>query len=189
MCDFSVRSTECKMCTWMQKKHTLLHWDMSEYTTRTHAASQASISSLTNLSALGHTHSPISGMTSFPSILGDAPSSSWQQLTIVTLPILTSTNTQRVFVKVKFHLFVAFKHFLTIWQMQSYIPIFTRFLSSFYACFKGNVGVCCAPSPILVKNPPAMQETAVRFLSREDPLEKGSATHSSILGLPWWLSW
>ena len=28
----------------------------------------------------------------------------------------------------------------------------------------------------LVKNPPAMQETLVRFLSQEDPLEKGKAT-------------
>ena len=28
----------------------------------------------------------------------------------------------------------------------------------------------------LVKNPPAMQETPVRFLGREDPLEKGKAT-------------
>ena len=36
----------------------------------------------------------------------------------------------------------------------------------------------------LVKNPPPMQETLVRFLCWEDPLEKGSATHSSILGLP-----
>jgi len=36
----------------------------------------------------------------------------------------------------------------------------------------------------LVKNPPAMLETPVRFLGREDPLEKGEATHSSILGLP-----
>ena len=36
----------------------------------------------------------------------------------------------------------------------------------------------------LVKNPPAMQETLVRFLGREDLLEKGQATHSSILGLP-----
>ena len=36
----------------------------------------------------------------------------------------------------------------------------------------------------LVKNLPAMQETPVRFLSQEDPLEKGQATHSSILGLP-----
>ena len=39
-----------------------------------------------------------------------------------------------------------------------------------------------------VKNPPAMQETLVRFLGREDPLEKGQATHSSILGLPLWLA-
>ena len=29
----------------------------------------------------------------------------------------------------------------------------------------------------------------VQFLGREDLLEKGQATHSSILGLPWWLSW
>ena len=36
----------------------------------------------------------------------------------------------------------------------------------------------------LVQNPPAMQETLVRFLGPEDPLEKGYATHSSILGLP-----
>ena len=33
----------------------------------------------------------------------------------------------------------------------------------------------------LVKNPPAMQETPVQFLGREDLLEKGYATHSSIL--------
>ena len=33
----------------------------------------------------------------------------------------------------------------------------------------------------LVKNPPAMQETPVRFLGREDPLEEGMATHASML--------
>ena len=33
----------------------------------------------------------------------------------------------------------------------------------------------------LVKNPPAMWETWVRSLGWEDPLEKGKATHSSIL--------
>ena len=33
----------------------------------------------------------------------------------------------------------------------------------------------------MVKNPPAMQETWVQFLGREAPLEKGMATHSSIL--------
>ena len=32
-----------------------------------------------------------------------------------------------------------------------------------------------------VKNLPAMQETWVRFLGWEDPLEKEMATHSSIL--------
>ena len=34
----------------------------------------------------------------------------------------------------------------------------------------------------MVKNTPAMQETRVRCLGWEDPLEKGMATHSSILG-------
>ena len=33
----------------------------------------------------------------------------------------------------------------------------------------------------LVKNPPAVQETWVQSLRWEDPLEKGKATHSSIL--------
>ena len=35
-----------------------------------------------------------------------------------------------------------------------------------------------------MKNLPATQETSVGFLGQEDPLEKGKATHSSILGLP-----
>ena len=39
----------------------------------------------------------------------------------------------------------------------------------------------------LVKNPPAMWESWVRSLGWKDPLEKGSATHSSILAwrIPW----
>ena len=41
----------------------------------------------------------------------------------------------------------------------------------------------------LVKNLPAMQEALVQFLGLEDLVEKGKATHSSILGLPLWLSW
>ena len=40
----------------------------------------------------------------------------------------------------------------------------------------------------LVKNLPAMQETPVLLLGWEDPLEKGYATHSSILRFPLWLS-
>ena len=39
----------------------------------------------------------------------------------------------------------------------------------------------------MVKNLPAMQETHVRSLGQEEPLEKGMATHSNILALriPW----
>ena len=39
----------------------------------------------------------------------------------------------------------------------------------------------------MVKNQPAMQETWVQSLGREDSLEKGMATHSSILAweIPW----
>ena len=39
----------------------------------------------------------------------------------------------------------------------------------------------------MVKNPPAVQETQVRSLSREDPLEEEMAPHSSILAWrsPW----
>ena len=33
----------------------------------------------------------------------------------------------------------------------------------------------------MVKNPPAIQETWVRSLSQEDPLEEDMTTHSSIL--------
>ena len=39
----------------------------------------------------------------------------------------------------------------------------------------------------MVKNPPAVQETQVQSLSREDPLKEGMVTHSSILA--WRSSW
>ena len=39
----------------------------------------------------------------------------------------------------------------------------------------------------LVKNPPAMQEPWVRSLGWEDPLEKGTATQSSVLA--WRILW
>ena len=39
----------------------------------------------------------------------------------------------------------------------------------------------------MVKNLPAVQETCIQSLGWEDPLEKGMATHSSILAwrIPW----
>ena len=39
----------------------------------------------------------------------------------------------------------------------------------------------------MVKNLPAMQETQVQSLGRDDPLEKGMATYSSILA--WRILW
>ena len=41
--------------------------------------------------------------------------------------------------------------------------------------------------PQTVKNLPAMQETQVRSMGWEDPLEKGMAIHSSILA--WRILW
>ena len=39
----------------------------------------------------------------------------------------------------------------------------------------------------MVENPPTIQEMRVQSLGREDPLEKETATHSSILAweIPW----
>ena len=62
-----------------------------------------------------------------------------------------------------------------------------------YGLFGSNI----YPAPMLslwasrvaqmIKNPPAMRETWVQSLGWEDPLEKGAATHSSILAwrIPW----
>ena len=48
-----------------------------------------------------------------------------------------------------------------------------------------NIKACLVAQ--LVKNPPAMWQTWVRSLCWEDSLEKGKATHSSILA--WRISW
>ena len=47
-----------------------------------------------------------------------------------------------------------------------------------------NTDVCYIWTSLVaqtVKNPPAMQETWVQYLGREDPLENGVATHFGIL--------
>ena len=66
-----------------------------------------------------------------------------------------------------------------------------RCVSKVPAIFMGGeyIGIWASLIAHLVKNLPAMQETPVQFLGREDPLENREATHSSILGLTWWLSW
>ena len=62
--------------------------------------------------------------------------------------------------------------------------------NSSYTQFSKNMCICNNMAFLiaqLVKNPPAMQETLLRSLGWEDPLEKGKATHSSILAwrVPW----
>ena len=41
-----------------------------------------------------------------------------------------------------------------------------------------------SPVAQLVKNLPAMQETPIRFLGWEDPLEKGQTTTPALMGFP-----
>ena len=51
----------------------------------------------------------------------------------------------------------------------------------------GGAGAVASLKTQTAKNLPAMQETWVQSLVWEDPLEKGMATHSSILAwrIPW----
>ena len=62
-------------------------------------------------------------------------------------------------------------------------------LLHFLSSYSGFMLYLCWASLVaqLVKNLPAVQETWVRSLGWEDPLEKGKATHSSILAwrIPW----
>ena len=57
----------------------------------------------------------------------------------------------------------------------------------FSGCYKITADSDSALVAQMVKNLSAMQETRFRFLGREDPLEKGMATHSRIFGwrIPW----
>ena len=59
------------------------------------------------------------------------------------------------------------------------VPPYPGDTSPFSFCHFGSK--CASLVAQLVKNLPAMQETWVQSLSWEDPLEKGKATHSSIL--------
>ena len=57
--------------------------------------------------------------------------------------------------------------------------------SCYWSWFEGYpIHVWGFPSGACIKNPPAMQEMRVWPLGQEAPLEKGMATHSSILA--WW---
>ena len=69
----------------------------------------------------------------------------------------------------------------------TYISILTHmFIKIFHSLLKMGILIVALIAQ-LVKNLPAMQETLVRFLGWEDPLEKGKVPHSSILAwrIPW----
>ena len=57
----------------------------------------------------------------------------------------------------------------------------------FFCLYSSLAGRVLFIAPQSVKYPPAMQETWVRSLGQEDPLEEGTVTHSSILAweIPW----
>ena len=69
--------------------------------------------------------------------------------------------------------------------------LFVCFFSFFYLLFFYFVGASLVVRASLVahivKNLLAMQETQVQYLGQEDPLEKGMATHSTIIAwrIPW----
>ena len=69
--------------------------------------------------------------------------------------------------------------FFTIWAKQLGLLLY---ISTFRRIYRGASLVTQ-----MVKTLPALQETWVWFLGWEDPLEKGMATHSSILAwrIPW----
>ena len=62
----------------------------------------------------------------------------------------------------------------------SFASNFLHFLHMFLRFLRPSLGFPVAQLE-KKKNPPAMWETWVRSLGWEDPLEKGTATHSSIL--------
>ena len=71
----------------------------------------------------------------------------------------------------------------------AFFDFLRKFLILFFdqnAVYKKNIVFNAQFSLVaqLVKNLPAMQETVVQFLGQEDPMEKGWAIHSCIVGLP-----
>ena len=66
-------------------------------------------------------------------------------------------------------------------KLEATKTVFSRWMDKY------TVVQWASPVAQLVKNPPAMRETWVQSLGWEDPLEKGKATHSSILAwkIPW----
>ena len=76
----------------------------------------------------------------------------------------------------EYYLCISLTWFLSTWEVESDWESFLRIMEPRASLVAQ-----------MVKNPPAMQETWVRSLGQEDPLEEGMATHCSILAwrIPW----
>ena len=84
-----------------------------------------------------------------------------------------------------------------LFSLPTVYPTLSLFLPSYISSLSGQgldlIYLCGSPAPgaslmaQAVKNSPAMQETQVRSLGWEDPLEKEMVTHSSIVAwrIPW----
>ena len=68
-----------------------------------------------------------------------------------------------------------------------FLPVWSFYFHSFYSLIKNLQQFLGFQVAKMVKNLPAMWETCVQSLGQEDPLEKGMATHFSILAwkFPW----
>ena len=67
------------------------------------------------------------------------------------------------------------EEFETTFYLQKVVKLYDTCTVEYYATVMGF------PGGSVVKTLPAMQETWVRYLGWEDPLEKGMATHSSSM--------
>jgi len=103
-------------------------------------------------------------------------------LVILSLPI----QEHRIFL----HLFCSsLVSLMTVFSFYSYISCtyFVRIILKHFVWGSVNVNGTVSLVAHIIKNLPAMKETWVPSLSQEDSLEKGMATHSSILA--WWIPW
>ena len=71
--------------------------------------------------------------------------------------------------------------FPVLWPLLSFLHLLAYWVQHFHNCREHQWKTWASFVAQLVKNRPAIQETRVRSLGWEDPLEKEMATHSSIL--------
>ena len=72
--------------------------------------------------------------------------------------------------------------------MLIYLKLLLAYIKAIYPLFKiGSISQWASPVTQMLKNLPAIQETWIRYLGQEDPLDKEMTTHSSTFTwrIPW----